>query len=129
MKYLSQYMEARQTEAFDKAKAFFAFGQNQFDEKKQEWVRYCDLWGGLICPKENYRVLVEELDTIYKDSIKQDIEENWLNAIIRRELNNHECFYTWDPTDAIEKLSDYPVSKEDIIKVFKNQNYIPILIS
>jgi hypothetical protein len=36
MKYLSQYMEARQTEAFDKAKAFFAFGQNQFDEKKQE---------------------------------------------------------------------------------------------
>lgn len=125
MKYLSQYMEERQSAAFKTARAFFAFSNKQFDEAKEEWEKYVNLWGGLICPKSTAKTLIESLDTIYKDCIQEDIKDNWLNAIIRRELNNHEAYYTWDITSTVEKLSDYPVTAEDIRKVFHNQNFIP----
>jgi hypothetical protein len=86
MKYLSQYMEAKQTQALRKAGAFFAFSESQFEEgkdKNRPRKDYTNGPAGMICPKDTIKVLLAELDTIYQDSIKEDIAENGLEAIIR----------------------------------------------
>lgn len=62
MKYLSHYLEEAQTKAFEKAGAFFAFSNSQFDEKKKDGVKYVDMGAGLICPKENMVTLARELN-------------------------------------------------------------------
>jgi hypothetical protein len=123
MKYLSDYMQERQTAAFDKAGAFFAFSREQFDKSKVEGVKYVNLDMGLICPKENAATLLKELDDIYRESIQQDIAENGLNAIIQRELSNHEAYYTRNIDSTVDALADYPVTFDDIMKVFKNKNH------
>lgn len=125
MKYLQDYMSERQTAAFEKAGAFFAFGQSQFDEKKVEGVTYVNLNMGMLCPKDTAKTLLEELDVIYRESIQQDIAENGLNKIIIRELNNHECYYTGDYQDCVDKLEDYPITAEDVRAVFNNKNHDP----
>ena len=124
MKYLSEYTNEAVTKALDNAGAFFAFSNEQFDEAKKENVKYVSMGMGMICPKENARQLEEDLDNAIKAGIAQDITENGLEAIIKRELNNHEAYYTRDLTSTIEALSAYPITAEDIKKVFSNQNYI-----
>jgi len=39
MKYLTNYIEEEQTEALNRAGAFFAFSDKQFDEAKKEGVK------------------------------------------------------------------------------------------
>lgn len=114
MKYLSDYMQEKQTALFNETGSFFAFSQKQFDESKNEGVKYVDLGAGLICPKENVDKLVNGLEQIAKDAIKQDMEENGKVAIIHRELANHECQISMDITDVINTLSDYPITKKEI---------------
>lgn len=128
MKYLSEYMEERQTKAFDKAGAFFAFGKEQLEKGKAKSgitdnKDLTQLGAGLICPKATADTLIEELNNIYKECIEEDIKDNGLNAIIRRELNNHEAYYTRDISSTVEALQDYPVSEKDILNVFNNKNY------
>jgi DNA-binding transcriptional regulator YhcF (GntR family) len=120
MKYLSDYIQQPQTALFDELGAFFAFSNKQFDEAKKEGVKYVSLGMGMIVPTDNARELVTRLDEIQKEGIKQDIEENGKKAIIRRELFNHECFYTNDITDCVEKLEDYGYSYDDIYQVFNH---------
>ena len=75
---------------------------------------------GMICPKANADKLYQELETIYKDAILEDIKLHTLDRIILRELENHECFYTGDITDCVEKLKDYRnISEEKILKIYK----------
>ena len=124
MKYLSEYMEDRQTIAFNKANAFFAFSTKQFDEAKKDGIKYVNLGAGLIADKTKAQALKDELETIYKECIAQDVKDNGLNAIIRRELNNHECYYSGDIEACVDKLTDYPVTEGDIMKVFKNKNAV-----
>ncbi|MEZ8862531.1 hypothetical protein [Vibrio sp. 10N.247.311.51] len=118
MKYLSHYTQQKQTDLFNELGAFFAFSNQQFDEAKKEGVEYCRVIAGLICPVDNAKTLVEQLDVIQKEGIKQDIEENGKEAIIRRELFNHECFYTNDISDCVEKIEEYGYSYDDIYQVF-----------
>jgi len=129
MKYLSEYMEDRQTKAFEKAGSFFAFGDKQFKEAKEKH-NYTDknqlvsLGVGMICPKDTAEDLLKELETIYKESIAQDIAENGIENCIKRELNNHEAYYTRDTESTAEALSDYPnATAENIGKIFRNKNY------
>lgn len=125
MKYLQEYIEEAQTQAFNKAGAFFAFSNKQFDEAKKEGIKYVSMGAGLICPKENADTLAKELDEGYKLGIAQDIAENGREAIVKRELNNHEAYYTGDTTSTIEALSEYKtITPEDINHIFRNKNYI-----
>jgi hypothetical protein len=124
MKYLQDYMNERQTASLDKAGAFFAFSTKQFDEQKKPDTVYVNGPAGMICPKDTLSTLVTELDTIYRESIAQDIAENGLNAIIRRELNNHEAYYTRDIETTVAALTDYPVTVDDIRAVFYNKNTV-----
>lgn len=124
MEYLQDYMSERQTALFKKTGAIFAFSRERFDEQKQEGVTYVNCGMGMLCPKENADELFKGIDEIYTSSIKQDIEENGLTAIIKRELNNHECYYSGDIEDCVDKLKDYPVTRDDIQKVFRNKNHV-----
>ena len=116
MKYLSDYTEKAQTKAFEDNGAFFAFSNEQLKEKAVTGVKYVSCGSGLICPKENVDTLIESLENIQKESIKMDIEENGLEAIIKRELANYECYYTGDIEDAVQALSDYDGITAEMIR-------------
>ncbi|UQV24887.1 DUF7659 family protein [Vibrio sp. J383] len=120
MKYLSHYMNDKQTLVFDELGAFFAFSNEQFAAAKKEGIKYVSLGFGMIVPESNASALIEKLDEIQKEAIAQDIAENGIKAIIRRELFNHECFYSNDIRDCVEKLTDYNVSSEEIYAVFNH---------
>ncbi|WP_210464293.1 DUF7659 family protein [Vibrio crassostreae] len=120
MKYLSHYIQAKQTQAFNEAGAFFAFSNKQLDGEKKEGVKYASLGMGLICPVDNAKQLMTRLDSIAQEGIAEDIEENGKKAIIRRELFNHECFYTNDICDCVEKLEGYDISYDEVYEVFNH---------
>ncbi|WP_210455648.1 DUF7659 family protein [Vibrio crassostreae] len=120
MKYLSHYIQDKQTQAFNEAGAFFAFSNKQFDEAKKEGVKYASLGMGLICPVDKAKQLMNRLDSIAQEGIAEDIEENGKKAIIRRELFNHECFYTNDICDCVEKLEGYGITYDEIYEVFNH---------
>ena len=114
MKYLSDYMNDKQTEAFNKYGAFFAFSNSQYNEKKKEGVKYNSLGAGLIAPVGTGKALSNELERIYNEAIKQDVTDNGIKAIIHRELANHECQLTGDYSEVIDKLKDYGITVEQI---------------
>lgn len=120
MKYLSNYMQDAQTQLFANVGAFFAFSNQQFDEKKVEGVEYSQLGSGMIVPKGKEQEVMDSLDSIYKTSIAQDIAENGKEGVIRRELFNHECFYDGGISRCIEALSDYGFTREEIIKAYNH---------
>ena len=129
MKYLQDYMTAKQDKVFKEHKAFFAFSDKQVEEGMKEngltnRKGLCNMGSGMVCPKENADKLLEDLTKVYREAIKQDVKENGINKIVQRELNNHECYYTGDCEDCIEKLSDYPIETEDIVKIFRNKNHL-----
>jgi hypothetical protein len=119
MKYLSNYIQEGQTKAFEEAGAFFAFSDKHFLEARKEGVKYVHLGGGLLCPKDTANKLVEDLDRVHKAGIEQDIKENGIDGIIDRELANHEVYWCGGIENAIEALSEYPCTKEDIYRVYK----------
>tara|TARA_R100001443_G_scaffold110033_1_gene121717 strand:+ start:892 stop:1293 length:402 start_codon:yes stop_codon:yes gene_type:complete len=124
MKYLNDYTEQAQTNLFKQRKVFFAFSNEQFIEgmKKHFLTKQDQITGlgsGMYCPRNQAKKVLKELNKIYTNAIKQDIAENGIERIIKRELLNHECHYTGDPTACIEKLKDYPNITEDLInKIF-----------
>lgn len=121
MKYLSDYMEAHQTKLFKETGAFFAFSEKQFMEKRLPGEKYVALDGGLFCLKGQEQILADGLERIYRECIKQDIEENGLDGVILRELGNHECWYVGDWQDGYDALIDYPgITKERVKHLFYN---------
>lgn len=110
MKYFSNYVEDKQTEVFNNHGAFFAFGQKQLEEKRKEGVKYVHLGGGLICPKETYKQLMEDLDKIHEQGVHEDVKENGADGIIEREYFNHEQQIAYDDInfmDALKKYKEY----------------------
>jgi hypothetical protein len=121
MKYLSDYMEEKQTALFNKTGAIFAFSSKQFNEQKKQGVKYTILDGGIICPTENITELENGLESIFNEAIKQDFQENGKEAIIKRELSNYECYYTGNISEAVRVLKDYGIEKAEIIPIFKKE--------
>jgi len=119
MKYLSDYMEEKQTALFNKTGTIFAFSQKQFEEGRKDNVKYVNLGQGMLAPDENYIEVIETLKKIYKDSIQQDLKENGKDKVILRELLNHEAFYVGNIEDTIHKLEDYPITEDDISHIFQ----------
>ncbi len=124
MKYLSNYTEEGITKALDKAGAFFAFSGKQFKEKEDKGVKkYANLGGGLISPVGTAKQLVKNIADVVKNGIKQDIKENGIDNIIKRELENHEANYTGDITDTAEALKDYGISDNKILQSLNQFEY------
>ena len=128
MKYLEDYINEAQTELFDKYGVFFAFSDEQWDDQVNPELTKADYYhitAGMYCPKENTDDFLTDHAKVVDQGRHTDIAENGLQAIIIRELNNYESYYTGDAEDAIEALKGYPVTTEDILKVFKNKNHDP----
>lgn len=119
MKYLAQYTEEAQTKAFEENGAFFAFSDKQFNKAKVEGVRYTHIFGNLYCPVENAQKLLDSLENIHTQGVAEDIAENGKERIIRRELNNHEAFYTCDIADTVEALKSYGFTRDEIAEEYK----------
>tara|TARA_R110000737_G_scaffold239069_2_gene251103 strand:- start:1013 stop:1396 length:384 start_codon:yes stop_codon:yes gene_type:complete len=122
MKYLSDYMEQPQTDLFNKTGTFFAFSNKQYEEQAKTGKKYVDMGGGMVTPTEYVKEVIETLHTIYQKSMDQDIKENGIEAIIKRELENYEAYYTNDLEPVTEALEDYPnITQKDIIKVYQRK--------
>ena len=121
MKYLSNYTDEAILEAIKNAGAFFAFSDKQFNEAKTEGVKYASLFGGLICPVENAKKLLDDISTAHENGVKQDITENGIDNIIIRELANHEAYYTGDITSTVDALACYNVSEQAVRDVFNRE--------
>lgn len=121
MKYLSNYVEAAQTELLNQLGAFFAFSKQQFEEQKKDGVQYVSMGAGLICPTDNAQNLYEGLGKIHTAGIAADIAENGIQAIIKRELYNHEAFYVNRLDDTIAALEGYNVTREQVAKVYSEE--------
>ncbi len=121
MKNIDQYIQNKQTEMFNQFGAIFAFSQKQFDEQKKENVIYVNIGLGLLCPKENAKKCIESINEISKEKVSLDLKYNSKESIIKRELYNREAFYTGELDDTIEALCEYPFTKEEIYKVFKEE--------
>tara|TARA_R110000851_G_scaffold39729_7_gene100723 strand:+ start:1056 stop:1439 length:384 start_codon:yes stop_codon:yes gene_type:complete len=118
MKSMSDYSKDAVSAALEKAGAFFAFSEKQFEENKVDGVKYGSRGAGLICPIANAKQLNADLKQARIDAVAKDKEENTAEAIIERELSNYECYYTYDIDDAISSLSDYGYSNDKILEVF-----------
>ena len=118
MKYLSNYTQEAQTELFEEKGVIFAFSNEQFEEQKKEWVVYASPWMWMYCPKWELNNILTALDNIQEEWIKKDIAENGIEWIIKRELNNYECYYTGDTSDAVAFLKQYWISEEQVDKLF-----------
>lgn len=129
MKYLQDYMEKRQTAAFEKARSFFAFSDKQVKEGLAKYPGLTredvvSMGQGLVCDRTKADWLFEELEKIHTDSIEQDIQENTLEGIVLRELGNHEAYYTGEIDDTWDAVECYPGLTKDIVyKLFRNKNY------
>ncbi|KKL95013.1 hypothetical protein LCGC14_1858860 [marine sediment metagenome] len=119
MMYLQDYREKEQTKLFEETGTFFAFSKDQFNEQKEKkYFPYLNCGAGMMCPKINFDTLMDGLKLIREESVKQDIEENGIPAIIKRELNNHECFYTGSIKDAVRALKPYEVDIKEVQTIY-----------
>ena len=126
MKYLQDYINDAQTELFNKHKGFFAFSNKQVNEGISRYnltnkIELVNLGAGLICPKIEAKALSKGLDVVYKAGIRLDIAENGKQAIIRRELDNHEISITHDITDTMEALSGYGFTEKEVNTVYRGR--------
>lgn len=118
MKYLRDYQEPQQSDFLKTHGCFFAFSNAQFDEQCEEGIEYTNIGGGLLCPKSKAKAVIEGINDIYNNAIQQDLKENGKTAIIRRELYNHECFYTGDYSPVLDVLKPYSITEAEISQVF-----------
>jgi|TARA_R110000796_G_scaffold65936_10_gene152117 hypothetical protein len=122
MKYLSDYMEAKQTQLFKETGTFFAFSNKQYEEQADESKTYVYMGAGMYTLKKYATDQIEKHYQIYKNAMQQDLKENGIKGVIQRELENYEVYYTNDLEPAMEALKDYPeITQKDIIKVYQRK--------
>lgn len=118
MKYLQDYMESAQTKLFADTGTIFAYSKKQYDAQAKAGVTYVNLGSGILCPEGNEEALAEGLKSIHVNAIAQDLAENGKEAIIERELHNHEAFYTGRLSDTVDALEGYEITREEIRHVY-----------
>jgi len=126
MKYLSNYTDTKISKALDKAQAFFAFSDKQVEEGKAKQgltddIKLVSLGMGMICPQDTGKQLLKDIDKAHKDGIAQDIKENGKEAIIKRELCNHEAYYIGEIEQTSDALQNYPFTVQDIQEVYQSE--------
>ncbi len=123
MKNLSTYIDEKINHLLKKYNGFFAFSEKQFEEAKKENVKYVCRGAGLYHEAGKSEEFDEDFKLIIKEAIEQDLKENGKEAIIERELENYECYYTNDINEVVFKLTDYGITYDEIKTEFdKNKN-------
>ena len=118
MKYLTDYLEEKQSALFKNYGAFWAFNTSQFEEGIQPGKKYVNLGRGLFAPKENYKEFISALEKVIEDARKEDVAENGKQGIIERELINLEVFYTGNLEEVYDRLKPYGIELEQIRETY-----------
>jgi len=110
----SQQFDKGQTEIFQKHGAFFAFSQKQFDEQKQDGVKYASMYAGMIAPADNADQLHHDLTEYAETFAKKEMAEYGASRIIQHELANHEAQITMDISDTVDAVEIYGITYEQV---------------
>jgi len=99
---------------------FFAFNKEQFEKGKEKnqlppGEKYCIIGGGGYMLSRNKEAYKQHTQQITEDFFKAIEDNNLKDEYILYELENQECFYTYDLEEVYEML---PYSKAEINKVF-----------
>ncbi len=125
-KEIKEKKQKAYNELFTTCGVFRAFSNEQFKKgyakvkpTMTEGEKLVDIGAGGFMPKHNVEALkkgTKEIDATFKREIK---EFKARETHIIYELNNHECFYTGDISDAVEALGD-DYTNEEVEKVAKD---------
>ncbi len=117
--------QKRYDKLLNECHVFWAFSNEQFKEGKaknpiQPGEKYVSIGMGGYMPKKYHRELTVGLKTIgaWKRAALKNVDAT---ETILYELNNHECFYTGDYTDALDVLTDLGYTEEQVKNVFENE--------
>lgn len=118
MKFLNEYTNVLKSEVMKKFGAFSAFSKDKKD-LKQPNIKYVRCGDGYYVPKANATLLINAMKEAHLKAIAQDVAENGKDAIIRRELYNHEAIYTWDIESTFDCVKPYGYTEQDVQNVFE----------
>jgi len=105
---------------FENLGIFFAFSDEQFEESRKPDVEYFTPGFGMVIPVQNkdafkiaYDQHCQETEALYREHIPMD-------DYILYELYNHEAYYTWDVTSAMDAVQVIysECTREDMWRVF-----------
>ena len=111
----------------EKLGLFFAFSNNQFDkaikENTLEGQTLVSIGGGGYLPKVNAEEFKKLMKNNWlKDEIKKFTQKE-INEMIEYELSNYECYYTGEIADALDMLTEYGITREQVREVYhKNKS-------
>lgn len=128
--------DKKYNEELEKTGIFWAFGQEQFEKyrthkrknqtnKDNIYKQYLAVSGGGYIHKKDKPKLDHFFNVIAPQLAKEFISKIDREEFILYELNNHECFYTHRPSDAIPSIKYYypDLTEEELGKVFnKHKN-------
>jgi len=133
MNYQQMKMEQskRHNENITKSGVFFAFNKEQLHEgiKKyplSEGEKYVSIGMGGFIRKNQLNGFKEQNKVIQEwarvENKKIRTQKTEAEKAILYELNNYECFYSGDISDAMDVLKEQGYTREEVQKVFK-KNY------
>lgn len=110
--YSKQIHQQKVNQLMNDCQVFFAFNDQQFSEGQSkhplinEGEKYARLQGGGFYPNRFKEQLFKGFDDISKweKAEKRAMKQEKREACILYELNNYECFYVGDITDALPVL-------------------------
>jgi hypothetical protein len=119
--------QKRISKILEKHKVFFAFsglqlvaGLKKINEKKENVT---SLGSGQILPKANVSAYLDEMLEA-SGWFNNEVKKLDANSVIRYELNNYECYYTGDITDALDVLKNYGLTSDQVSAVYHNKNAV-----
>ncbi len=125
MRLSQEKKDEAMTALFLECGTFFAFNNDQFREGIEKakangklTKKVVNMGAGMYCPKEHVDTLCDGLDNLTKYWIKNDLEHNSKDEIIRRELENHEAYYSGDLESTVRALKGYKFTVEEIAEVY-----------
>jgi hypothetical protein len=128
MKYLSDYIQEKQTALFEELGVFFAFNNEQLAEGvkkyghlKPQGTKWSSMGAGMYLPSVNVDEFIKRHEKICVEGVKQDLEENGREGVLQRELGNYEIGYTgdWHDENFREGIKDYGFSEVEIEREFQ----------
>jgi len=108
---IKQKYDAERSQVFDKYGVFFAFSDKQFLEKRKPDVAYM-IHNGMVCPKENFAAVAEELGDIVERQTAELLQHR--KELIHYELANYECQIVMDMREAVDVLAYYGITEEEV---------------
>lgn len=118
---LINYIQEDLSQLDEKYWHFYAFWDSQFNEAMNpdlETKDYTGTWFWWYLPTKNLESFLKERDALYKKWIEQIKKDFTKKQIMRYTFSNYECYYVWDPTDAIGTLIDFWYTEDEVWKSF-----------